>query len=144
MNSILFVLFSIGYVVACAVTDGVDNRLIFREHAAEPYSGDWKKELFKKREWAVIGLSFLIFIGVVAPVVASYAIGGARYVFIFLAVECFVSWDMIFGKIVFNNWFADTPSIKLPGIGWIHMPLKFNLLLRLVLGVVFIYAAAVL
>lgn len=138
---ILFILFSICYVVACAVTDGAVNKLIFREHAKDSYDSNWKKEIFKKKEWAFIGMSFLIFIGVIAPVVASYVIGGFKYVFIFLAIECFISWDMIFGKIVFDDWFGDTPSIKLPWIGWIHMSLKLNLFLRLVLGMIFTYLA---
>lgn len=141
MSVLSFILFSIVYVVACAITDGEGNRLIFRRHTREPYSSKWKRRLFKKKEWAIEGLFFLIFIGVVAPVVASYAIGGLKYVFIFLAIESFISWDVIFGKIVFNNWFADTPSIKLPVIGWIHISLKSSLVMRLVLGLMFVYLA---
>ena len=141
MKISVFVLFSILYVITCAATDGVINRLTFREHVDEPYTSSWKKKIYKRSEWTFIGILLLILIGFLYPSIASFAIGGIKYVFIFLAIFSFVSWDIIFGKIVFNNWLGDSPSIKLPGIGWIQVTLKKSLILRAIFGVLFSVAA---
>ena len=134
MSASWFVVLSFLYVVACAVTDGMFNRLIFREIRTFSYFSEEKKPIYERTEWIFVSFFFLIFIGFIAPVLASYAIGGMKYVFIFLAVFCFTSWDLIFGRIVFDDWFGDIPSMKLPIKGWLHTPLKQNLMVRGVLG----------
>lgn len=136
MSAFWFVVLSFLYVVACAVTDGMFNRLIFREIRTFSYFSEEKKPIYERNEWTFVSFFFLIFIGFIAPVLASHAIGGMKYVFIFLAVFCFTSWDLIFGRIVFDDWFGDIPSMKLPFKGWLHTPLKQNLMVRGVLGVI--------
>ena len=42
-----------------------------------------------------------------------------------------IDWDIIFGKIVFNKWFGDLPSICLPVISWIHFKLLPTIIIRL-------------
>ncbi len=134
MSIFWFVVLSFLYVVACAVTDGMFNRLIFREVRTASYFSEEKRLIYERNEWISVTFCFLIFIGFIAPVLASYAIGGMKYVFIFLTVFCFTSWDVIFGRIVFDDWFGDIPSMKLPFVGWFHTPLKQNLYGRGVLG----------
>lgn len=134
MSMLWFLVLSFLYVVACAVTDGMFNRLIFREIRTCSYFSEEKKPIYARNEWVAVTFCFLIFIGFIAPVLASYAIGGMEYVFAFLAVFCFTSWDLIFGRIVFDDWFGDIPSMKLPIYGWLHTPLKQNLYVRAALG----------
>ena len=43
------------------------------------------------------------------------------------------------GRIVFDDWFGDIPSMKLPLVGWIHTPLKQNLYVRGILGMVSLF-----
>jgi hypothetical protein len=110
------------------------NRLIFREIRKASYFSEEKKPIYERNEWVFVTFFFLIFLGFIAPVAGSYAIGGMKYVFVFLAVFCFTSWDLIFGRIVFDDWFGDIPSMKVPVRGWIHTPLKQNLCVRGALG----------
>ena len=136
MKLFLFVVVSALFTAAVAATDGFFNRLIFREHRTKSYFSDEKQEIYKRWEWNAISILFLIFIPVVVPVLASYAIGGWDYVLFYLLVFLLVDWDMIFGRIVFDDWFGDIPSMKLPGIGWLHTPLWPNVATRGVLALV--------
>jgi hypothetical protein len=60
-------------------------------------------------------------------------VGGLKYVLLYLVILLIIPWDVIFGKIVFGGWFADTPSISLPKIGWVHLPLFVVMIFRLLL-----------
>ena len=97
-----------------------------------------KKEIYTRAEWTGFCFILLIFLGIVAPSLVGLAIGGVNYLFLFLALFCLVHWDMIFGKLVFDNWLGDLPSIRLPIVGWLHVPLWQTTLGRLILGLIFI------
>ena len=42
-----------------------------------------------------------------------------------------VNWDVIFGRIVFDDWLGDTPSMKLFRLGWIHTSIWVSIGARL-------------
>lgn len=84
-------------------------------------------------EWKAIGVILLVILPIVLPVVVSYLVGGIHLTLVYLIILCFVPWDIIFGKLVFDNWLGDTPSIALPFIGWKHVSLKKSLIVRILL-----------
>lgn len=131
MNLFTFILLSLIYVISLAIVDGIFNRLVFREYKKLSYSSKEKQEIYNLPEWRTIGVFLLILLPVVIPVSASFLIGGVRFVFIYLIVLMLVPWDIIFGKLVFNDWFGDTPSIALPLLGWKSVSLKNVILLRI-------------
>lgn len=109
-----FVIFSIIYSAACAILDGLANRLIFRQNRKLSYFHPIKKSIYQLPEWTGFCMILLIFMGLVAPIAASFAMGGIQYVYLYLAIFCLIHWDMIFGKLVFDDWLGDLPSIRLP------------------------------
>ena len=137
----LFVAASAAYVAALAVVDGFFNRLVFREVRKLPYESPAKEPIYALPEWGVIGAVHLVFLPVVFPCLTAWAIGGLKYVLAYLAVLCLVQWDMIFGRIVFDDWFGDTPSIALPGLGWRRFPLGPVVAVRLALCALLAWAS---
>ncbi len=123
MGYIVFIVLSALYVATLAVVDGLFNRLIFRELRDASYFSEEKSAIYKRPEWRAIGVLFLIVLPVIIPAAAAYALGGWRYVGTYAAILLLVQWDIIFGKIVFGRWLGDTPSIAVPKIGWVHLPL---------------------
>ena len=136
----LFAAFATLYVVACAATDGLFNSLIFREHRRLSYFSTEKRLIYLRGEWSWISVLFLVYLGFVAPSLASLAIGGLRYLFVFWLIFLLVNWDVIFGRIVFDDWLGDTPSMKLFGLGWIHTSIWVSIGARLVLAAAIAYA----
>lgn len=135
MNIVLFVTISSVYVTSLALIDGLFNRLVFREKRKLPYNSDFKKDIYKSWEWAGVGVVFLVILPVIVPVVASYAIGGLSLVLVYLMIFLLVPWDIIFGWLVFDDPFGDTPSICLPYFGWLNFPLWPVQIARIVLVV---------
>jgi hypothetical protein len=131
VNPTYFIIISVLYVSSIAIIDGCFNRLVFREYRKFAYSSKEKQNILRAKEWRVIGVFMLLVLPFFIPFIVSYAIGGIPYVLLYLIVFNIVEWDLIFGYLVFDNWFGDTPSIALPGIGWIHVPLKRSIYLRL-------------
>ena len=79
---------------------------------------------------------FLIFLPIMFPVGIAYLIGGIKNILIYILILAVVDWDIIFGKLVFNNWFGDLPSICLPKIGWIHFKLLPTIIFRILVIIV--------
>ncbi len=123
MNIYLFIIVSSLYIVSLALIDGLFNRLIFRDIKKLPYESKEKAVIYQLPEWRYIGVFFLVVLPVLIPLIVSYFLGGLQYVLVYLAVLLFWQWDVIFGKLVFEDWFGDSPSIALPFVGW----LKFNI-----------------
>ncbi len=128
-----FILGSVCYVSTLAIVDGIFNRLIFREHKFLSYNTTTKQTIYRLWEWKVIGLLLLILLPLGFPLLVSYYIGGIKYLIVYIATFLFVPWDMLFGKIVFDNWLADFPSIALPYIGWIHVRLRTVMIGRILM-----------
>lgn len=82
-------------------------------------------------EWKAIGLVLLIVLPIILPIAVSYMIGGSYFVLLYSIVLCLVPWDIVFGKLVFDDWFGDTPSIALPLVGWKHVSLRNSIILRI-------------
>lgn len=139
-----FLLFAFLYNLSLAAIDGLFNRLIFRDIRKLSHFSSSKQKIYHLPEWGYIGLIFLILIGIVFPTLASYFFAGWKFVFLYQAVYWLSPWDYIFGKLVFSDWLGDTPSLKIPWIGWIHLSLLQYTIIRLVLGAVFIAAASTL
>ncbi len=133
-------LISAVYIVCLALVDGLFNRLVFREKRALPYESEYKQIIYSLWEWKAIGVIFLIFLPIVLPCWISYLIGGMQVVYMYLIVLLVVPWDVLFGKIVFNRWLADTPSIALPYVGWVSVSLRWVTIIRLGLFVVLLFA----
>lgn len=131
----IFIFFSTMYVFLLAVVDGLFNRLVFRSKRKLAYKSGYKKEIYKMWEWRGIGFTFLILLTVIFPVLASYFIGGFEYVLVYLIVLMLVPWDMIFGVLVFDDIFGDTPSIAIPFYGWISVPLWLAETVRIILAI---------
>lgn len=136
---IIFIIISAIYITSLAVIDGMFNRLIFRKHRTLSYYSHQKQKILKLWEWNVITILFLFLIPIVIPCVVSLALGGVRYMLLYISVLLFIQWDIIFGKIVFNNWLGDHPSMSLPIIGYIHFPLYPVVVVRLLLFVITIF-----
>ncbi len=130
-----FTVISTLYLLFLAAVDGLFNRLIFRENSDKPYESKEKQAIYELPQWRYIGLIFLLILPILLPLSVSYLIGGLRYVLIYTIILLSVQWDMIFGKLVFNNWWGDTPSISLPYLGWLSFPLRLTILVRLCLAV---------
>lgn len=65
-------------------------------------------------------------------------IGGIEYVLVYILILAIIDWDIIFGKLVFNKWFGDLPSICLPFAGWIHFKLLPTIIIRLIVAILII------
>lgn len=139
----IFITISALYVTCLALVDGLFNRLVFRNNRVLPYHSRVKQEIFSRSEWQYIGLVLLIVLPVIIPTIISYVIGGIQYVYVYLAVLMFIQWDVIFGKLVFDNWWGDTPSIALPWIGWISNDLRRVIVIRMMFCLFFSYLAVV-
>ncbi len=128
------------YVVCLAIVDGVFNRLVFLENRHFEYEHPSKERIYKLREWRYLGLILLFVLPCLLPSVVAWVIGGIHYVMVYWIVLCLVQWDLIFGKILFNNWWGDTPSIFLPWLGRFWLPLKIAIWFRLlmVMGIVYL------
>ncbi len=138
----IFITISALYVTCLALVDGLFNRLVFRNNRALPYHSRVKQEIFSRSEWQYIGLILLIVLPVIIPIIISYVIGGIQYVCVYLAVLMFIQWDVIFGKLVFDNWWGDTPSIALPWVGWISNDLRRVIVIRFIFFVIFGFIAS--
>ena len=132
----LFILLSILYVLSLALIDALVNRLIFREFYSYSYFSNEKKQIYKRKEWVMYCFLFLIFLPIMFPVGIAYLIGGIKNILIYILILAVVDWDIIFGKLVFNNWFGDLPSICLPKIGWIHFKLLPTIIFRILVIIV--------
>ncbi|KKR87985.1 MAG: hypothetical protein UU32_C0002G0010 [Candidatus Woesebacteria bacterium GW2011_GWB1_41_10] len=133
---VLFILTSALYVTSLAVIDGLVNKLIFRSNSTLSYFSKEKREIYKMKEWYWYCFLFLIILPFVVPIALSYLIGGLQYIFVYILVLVIIDWDIIFGKLVFNKWFGDLPSICLPYFGWIHFKLLPTIVVRLIVVVV--------
>lgn len=132
MNDGLFILLSGVYVLSLATIDGMFNRLVFRKKRKLSYFSRHKQPIYRLWEWKVIGVVLLIGLPIVIPVLVTFALGGWKYVLLYLATLLIIPWDILFGRIVFDDWLGDVPSIALPKIGWIHLPLSQVMLIRFV------------
>lgn len=133
--NILFVTVSAIYITALAVIDALVNRLIFRENHKLSYFSPTKKAIYKRPEWTLYCFLFLIILPIFIPILVSYSMGGIKFVITYIFIFAVVDWDVIFGKIVFNDWFGDLPSICLPKIGWIHFKLWPTIIIRVVIAI---------
>jgi len=140
MPLLIFITLSSLYIGSLAIVDGLFNRLVFREDAKFPYESKEKKSIYKLPEWKYIGVIFLIILPVVLPCLVSYFIGGLYYVLVYLSALMVIQWDMIFGKLVFDNWFGDKPSIALPFIGWINTNLSDVVWVRIIIFLILLVA----
>ena len=120
INEMIFILISIFYVISLAILDGVFNRLVFRENRKLSYFSETKQRIYKLNEWKYIGLILLVILPIILPTILILFCLNLRYFLLYLVVLVSVPWDNIFGKIVFDDWFGDTPSIALPIVGWQH------------------------
>lgn len=134
MNNLLFITSSALYVTSLAAIDGIFNRLIFRNNRALPYEHIIKRKIYSLPEWQYIGIILLIILPLLLPLFVSYSHGGLSHALTYLIVLLLIQWDMIFGKIVFNDWFGDKPSIALPYLGWVSFSLKLVIITRLMLA----------
>lgn len=125
------------YILCLALVDGLFNRLVFREKRKLAYAAPAKQRIYQHWEWQYIGLLLLVILPVGIPVIVAFSLGGLQYVWIYLALLMVLQWDVLFGKLVFDDWWGDTPSIALPGIGWMHHDLKSVILARLSLAALF-------
>lgn len=132
---IIFIIASMIYVTSLAVVDALVNRLIFRENHKFSYFSPEKEKIYKMKEWQWYCFLFLIVLPIVIPVTLSYLIGGPQYILIYVLVFVLIDWDIIFGKVVFDKWFGDLPSICLPFVGWIHFKIVPTIIIRLVLAI---------
>lgn len=133
--NVYFITISTIYVTTLAVIDSMVNRLIFRENYKLSYFSPTKQTIYKRPEWTLYCFLFLIILPVVIPVLVSYSLGGIKSVITYVLIFAVVDWDIIFGKIVFNDWFGDFPSICLPKIGWVHFKLWPTIVIRLVITI---------
>lgn len=73
----------------------------------------------------------------IIPITTSFIFGGLIYSLIYIICLLVVPWDVIFGKLVFDDWFGDTPSISIPFVGWLSFPLWLVVITRLTIAVMF-------
>lgn len=137
---LIFIFVSVFYIASLAVVDGMFNRLIFQKQRTLSYFSNEKQQIYKNWEWKVIGIELLIVLPFIIPSIVAFAVGGSKYILIYFAIFCLMQWDMIFGKIVFDSWFGDTPSLALPYLGWIHINLFQWMLLKLITFIILIFA----
>ncbi|MBI5358494.1 hypothetical protein HZB69_02590 [Candidatus Amesbacteria bacterium] len=131
MTDFFFILIGVVYVFSLSIIDSLVNRLIFRENHKLSYFSIIKQRIYKRSEWVVYCTLFLIVLPVLLPIAIAYQTGGLNYILGYIFILSVVEWDMIFGKLVFNDWFGDLPSICLPKIGWIRFKLWPTVLARL-------------
>lgn len=60
---------------------------------------------------------------------------------VYWIVLLLVQWDVIFGKLVFDDWLGDSPSICLPKVGWLSFSLQLVIAGRIILAAIlgFVY-----
>lgn len=138
MNGI-FIIIAVIYNILLAISDSLVNRLIFRDNHKLSYFSPEKQIIYRRSEWVIYCTIFLIILPIILPVIIAYLIGGLKFVLIYLLILTLVEWDMIFGKIVFNNWFGDLPSICLPKIGWLHFKLWPTIVVRLLIALIILF-----
>lgn len=131
MNNLIFITISVVYISALSLVDGIFNRLVFRENRKLSYFSKVKQEIYKMWEWKAIGVILLIVLPIILPLIISYLIGGAHLVLLYIIILCLVPWDIIFGKLVFDDWLGDTSSIALPFFGWKHISLNKTMVIRI-------------
>jgi len=132
----IYISVAVFYVLALAIIDALVNRLIFRENYSLSYFSTQKKNIYKRPEWLPYCMLMLIFLPIILPVIIAYYIGGVKYLLGYLLILTLVEWDMIFGKLIFNDWFEDLPSIRLPIIGWVHFKLWPTIFARLIAAII--------
>lgn len=136
----VFVVCSIMYITSLAAIDGLFNRLIFRENRKLPYSSEHKQKIYNAYwEWKAIGLILLFFLPVVLPSIVSYYFGGISYLITYWIVLLLVAWDVIFGALLFDDLFGDSPSFALPFIGWRNFDLKPILATRFAVALLLVF-----
>ena len=123
MNEAIVVILSALYVMSLVIVDAYFNRLIFRTQRKLSYFSPEKQRIYSHWEWKVIGAALLIFLPILLPSTVAYLVGGIHYTTLYLIVLMLIPWDILFGRIVFDDWFGDTPSIAVPYLGWKHTPL---------------------
>lgn len=138
MNEVYFIILSVLYITALAAVDGLFNRLVFGNKRKLSYFSKEKQRIYKQWEWRVIGIIFLIILPIVLPSLAAYLFGGLKYVTLYWIIVLLVPWDVVFGALVFDDWFGDSPSIALPILGWMNFPLLNVMIVRLLLAVVLV------
>lgn len=138
MREPVFAAFSLIYLTSLAVVDGIFNRLVFREKRKLPYSSLEKKEIYQLWEWRAVGLILLLLLPIVLPSLTAYLLGGVSYLLIYLILLLLLPWDLIFGALVFDDILGDRPSIALPYLGWISLPLWLVMAIRLILALILI------
>ena len=128
---LIFILISAIYIICLALVDGLFNQLVFREHASEPIDSEVKQRIYTLPEWKGIGIVLLAILPAILPTIALLILSDLEHLLVYWIVLLVVQWDMIFGKVVFHDWWGDIPSICLPIIGWQRYPLWLMTLLRL-------------
>lgn len=154
MKKTTFIIISVLYLTSLALVDSLFNRLVFRQERTLPYLSQQKEIIYKYWEWKAIGVIFLFFLAIILPSVISYVIGrlsppennqqppksttnrGISFVTLYWIILLLVPWDLIFGALVFDNIFGDTPSIALPFYRWIHLSLALSLIIRIILATI--------
>lgn len=131
MPETAFVVISALYVCTLSLIDGLFNRLIFRSKRALPYTSPFKQRIYKRKEWRAIGVLLLIVLPLILPLSIAFLVGGVPYMVLYAIALLLVPWDIIFGRLVFNDYWGDTPSIALPYVGWLQINLALNMFLRL-------------
>jgi len=137
MNETVFVILSTLYLISLAIIDGLFNRLVFRQSRKLSYFSPIKQKIYHNWEWRAVGVILLIVLPVVLPSAAAFLLGG-NYLKLYWIVLLLVQWDMIFGALVFDDWFGDQPSIALPVIGWMNFPLLPVVISRAILALLLI------
>ena len=119
---IVLIILAVLFQICLATTDALFNKMI-RNHVE-----NW--EDLGEFEWItltlLVGCSFLP-----AGMLATISF---KAVWLYGVIFCFVQWDMIFGKIVNNKWFGDTPMMKCGG-KWLRISLRKVLIIRIAIGV---------
>lgn len=156
MSKAFFIIISVLYLTSLALVDGLFNRLVFRQERTLSYFSEQKEIIYKLWEWKAIGVIFLIFLTIILPSLVGYVIGrlspvdnnqklpinannrGISFVTLYWTILLLVPWDMIFGALVFDNLFSDTPSIALPFYGWVHLSLTLSVIIRIILATILI------
>ncbi len=143
MNNLSLTILAFVYLFCLSIVDSLFNRLIFGSDRALPYSHPKKATIYAKWEWGFIGIFFILMTGLLLPMALSFVLGGIRMVGWYLIIFGIFQWDIVFGKLVFDNWWGDQPSIFLPKIGRLWFPLSTWILIKFVvfvgMGLLLIY-----
>ncbi len=121
MLIILFIIIAVLYHISLACIDAFFNKMIRRNIK------DW--ENLPEFEWITV---FLLIGGSFIPLAMLWIISPFHAI-VYGICFCFVQWDLIFGKIVYGEWFKDQPMLKVRG-KWRKISLVRVILLRAAIG----------